>query len=132
MRGIDGIGNLTLLLMAAASLISMIATFTLQGIIKNNFTSYGLEFSYNWAIPYWNTMGIIFAMGWLNIIAAITFQIYRIRTIHKEQNQNTNKQPANTTQSEEEQENQESDWTRADDEDGFIVVGQKTSPPASE
>jgi hypothetical protein len=90
MRGIDGIGNWVLLLMAAASLISMIAAFGLEGIISNDLSRYGLQFSYGWAIPYWNTIGIIFAMAWLNIIAAIAFQTYRIITIRKEEKQNAN------------------------------------------
>ena len=126
MRGIDGIGNLVLLLMAAASLISMIAAFSLQGIVSNSLSSYGLEFSYNWAIPYWNIMGVIFAMGWLNIIAAFAFQIYRIRIIRKEESQSTNEQPSNMLHSEEEQENQELDWIDINGEDGLIVIGNKT------
>lgn len=90
MRGIDGIGNWILLLMAAASLISMLAAFGLEGIISNDLSRYGLEFSYGWAIPYWNTIGVIFAMAWLNIIAAIAFQTYRIITIRKEEKQSAN------------------------------------------
>ena len=90
MRGIDGIGNWVLLLMGAASLISMLAAFGLEGIISNDLSRYGLQFSYGWAIPYWNTIGIIFAMAWLNIIAAIAFQTYRIITIRKEEKQNAN------------------------------------------
>jgi membrane-bound ClpP family serine protease len=126
MRGIDGIGNLILLLMAAASLISMIAAFGLQGIVSNNLSSYGLKFSYNWAIPYWNTMGVIFAMGWLNIIAAVAFQIYRIRIIRKEESQSTSDQSSNMLHSEEEQENQELDWIGIDGEAESIVIGKKT------
>ena len=83
MRGIDGIGNWILILMAAASLISMIAVFSLNGIVSNDLSDYGLQFSYNWAIPFWNSIGLIFAMAWLNIIAVIVFQIYRIRTSWK-------------------------------------------------
>jgi hypothetical protein len=87
MRIIDGIGNLVLLLMAAASFISMIAAFSLDSIVSNDLSSYGLQFSYSWAIPYWNTIGTIFAMTWLSIIAAIAFQIYRIITIRKDEKQ---------------------------------------------
>ena len=83
MRGIDGIGNWVLVVMAAASLISMIAAFSANSMVHGDLYSYGLQFSYTWAIPYWNSMGIVFAMAWLNIIVAIAFQIYRIRTTRK-------------------------------------------------
>ena len=92
MRGIDGLGNLTLLIMATASLISMIAAFILDGIISNTLNSHGLQFNYSWAIPYWNAIGTIFAMTWLSIIAAVAFQLYRIRTIRKEEGQVINEQ----------------------------------------
>jgi len=84
MRGIDGIGNWVLILMAAASFISMIAALSLNNMVSEELAAYGLRFSYNWAIPYWNTIATIFAMSWVSIIAAIAFQIYRIRTIRKE------------------------------------------------
>jgi hypothetical protein len=89
---IDGIGNWVLMLMATASLIIMIVAFSLQSIVSNELNEYGLQFSYDWAIPYWNFMGIIFAMAWLNIIAAIAFQAYRIITIRKEERQSNNEE----------------------------------------
>jgi len=103
MRGIDGIGNWVLLIMATASLITMVAAFGLQGIVSNDLNEYGLQFSYNWAIPYWNTIGIIFAMSWFNIIAVIAFQIYRIRTIRKDERQSDNEQFEDMLELEDEQ-----------------------------
>ena len=88
MRGIDGIGNWVLVIMAAASCISMIAVLSLDSIISQLFPTYGLQFNYSWAIPYWNTVAIVFVAAWINIIAAIAFQVYRIRTIRKEEMQN--------------------------------------------
>ena len=99
MRGINGIGNLVLVIMAAASLISMIAAISLERIVSHDLYSYGLEFSYRWAIPYWNTIGTVFVMAWLNIVAAVAFQIYRIRTIRKEEKQSANEQVENTLKS---------------------------------
>ena len=87
MRSIDGIGNWVLVIMAAASFISMIAAFNLNSIV-HDLTSYGLEFNYGWAIPYWNTITLVFIMSWISILAAIAFQIYRIRTIQKDEEQN--------------------------------------------
>jgi hypothetical protein len=87
MRGIDGIGNWVLVIMAAASFISMIAVLNLNSIVSHDLYSYGLQFNYGWAIPYWNTISIVFVTAWVSIIAAITFQIYRIRIIRKEETQ---------------------------------------------
>lgn len=88
MRGIDGIGNWVLVIMAAASLISIFAAFNLYNIVSHDLYSYGLQFNYGWAIPYWNTIATVFVMSWVSIIAAIAFQIYRIRTIRKDEAQN--------------------------------------------
>ena len=83
MRGLYGIGNWVLVIMA--SFISMIAALSLDSIISQELPTYGLTFNYSWAIPYWNMIALVFVMGWINIIAAIAFQIYRIRTIRKEE-----------------------------------------------
>jgi hypothetical protein len=94
MRAIQGLGNWVLILMATASLVSMIAAFRLDMIVNQDLYSHGLQFSNNWALPYWDTVRLIFAMAWLNLITAIAFQIYRLRAIRKseeeERNANTN------------------------------------------
>jgi len=79
MRVIDGISKWILVIIAGASLVSMIAAFSLDRIVTHDFYSYGLYFSYGWAIQYWNTIGTIFAMSWVNIIGAIAFQVYLSR-----------------------------------------------------
>ena len=83
MRGLDG--NWVLVIMAAASCVSMIAVFSLDAIISQVLPSYGLQFNYSWVIPYWNVIALVFVMAWINIIAALAFQVYRIRTIRKEE-----------------------------------------------
>jgi hypothetical protein len=88
MRGIEGIGNWILVIMAATSCISMIAVLSLNTIISQQLPSYGLQFNYSWAIPYWNIISLVFVMAWVNIIAAVAFQVYRIRTIRKYEMQN--------------------------------------------
>lgn len=88
MRGIDGIGNWVLVIMAAASCVSLIAVLSLDTIISHELPSYGLQFNYSWAIPYWNLISLVFVMAWINIIAAIAFEAYRIRTIRKDQTEN--------------------------------------------
>lgn len=81
MRTIDGIGNWVLILMAGASLVSMIAAFQLDLIVNVDLYSYGLQFSDAWAYPYWTAIRIIFAMSWLSLIATIVFQVYKTRVI---------------------------------------------------
>ena len=88
MEDIDGLGNWVLLVMAAAAFISMVAAYLSFNIVNNELYLYGLNFNYGWAIPYWNATTIIFVMSWISIIAAIAFQIYRIRTIRKDKTQN--------------------------------------------
>jgi len=68
--------SLVLVLMAASSLISMISTLKIDGIVHGDLYRYGLQFSYEWAMPYWTMATIVFGMGWFNIIAAIAFQFY--------------------------------------------------------
>ena len=76
MRPISSVGNLVPVLMAAFSLISIVAAFQLDTIVNDNLYSYGLQFSSDWAIPYWTAIRTIFAIAWLNIIIAIALQIY--------------------------------------------------------
>ncbi len=92
MHRIDGIGNWILVIMAVASFISMIAALSIDAIVIQQLPSYGLQFNYGWAIPYWNTVAIILVMAWINIVTAMAFQVYRIRTIRKEETQNAEMQ----------------------------------------
>lgn len=78
--------------MATASFISMIAAFNVDKIVNQDLYSYGLQLSRSWSIPYWDSMRTIFALAWLNIIVALAFQIYRIRTIRKFEEQSPNDQ----------------------------------------
>jgi len=72
----DGSVSLILVLIAAFSLFSMIGLLSIDRIVHHDLYRYGLQFSYGWAMPYWNTINFVFAMGWFNIIAAISFEIY--------------------------------------------------------
>ena len=83
MRAIEGLGNLVLVVMGAASLISMIAAYSVDMIVNGDLYLHGLHFNYGWFIPFETVIGIVYAMAWVNIILALAFQIYRIRTIRK-------------------------------------------------
>lgn len=85
MRAIQGIGNLVLVVMAAASLTIMIAAYSVDIIVNGDLYSYGLNYNVGWFIPFKNTIGIVYAMAWVNIISALAFQVYRIRTTRKDE-----------------------------------------------
>jgi hypothetical protein len=57
------IGNkvsLILVVMAAASLVSMLATLNIDHIINHDLYNYGLQFNTNWAVPYWTMAAVVF------------------------------------------------------------------------
>jgi hypothetical protein len=85
MRISQGLGNLVLVVMAAASLVIMVAAYFADVMVNGDLYHYGLNFNVNWYLPFENLISLVYAMAWLNIIAAIGFQVYRIRTIRKEQ-----------------------------------------------
>jgi hypothetical protein len=68
--------SIVLILMAVASLISMLGTLRIDSIINHTLYSYGLQFSTKWAIPYWTTAAIVFSMGWFIIIIAGAFELH--------------------------------------------------------
>jgi len=68
--------SLVLILMAGASLVSMLATLSIDHIVNHDLYSYGLQFSTKWADPYWTMMGVIFSMGWFIIATAIAVELH--------------------------------------------------------
>jgi hypothetical protein len=71
-------------LMAASSLFSMVCLLQIDRVVHNELYRYGLQFSYEWATLYWTVMRTAFALGWFNIIAAITVQLYTVTFRRKE------------------------------------------------
>ena len=63
-------------IMAACSLASIVGLFQLDALVNQTLYAYGLQFSNNWANPYWDTIRIVFAMTWIVIAAAIGLQVY--------------------------------------------------------
>jgi hypothetical protein len=74
-------------LMVAYSLVSIIVLFQIDAIVNENLYLYGLQFSAEWATPYWNTIRIGFAMSWLAIFTVIASTIYLMTRKKKEENQ---------------------------------------------
>ncbi len=62
------------LVIIAFALVSIIALLQLDGIVNVNLYSYGLQFSLNWANPYWLTIRLALTMMSLTIVTAIAFQ----------------------------------------------------------
>jgi len=65
-----------LILMAAVSLFAMISLNQINYIVHGDLYSFGLQFSYRWAIPYWLFSGIVFGLSWMNIAIAIIVTLY--------------------------------------------------------
>jgi hypothetical protein len=75
---IDDKISLILILMAGASLVSMLATLSIDHIINHDLYSYGLQFSTRWAVPYWTTVAVVFSMGWFIILTSIAFELHLV------------------------------------------------------
>src|SRR4030066_652047 len=78
MKLISAIARWILAVIAACSLISMLALLQVDSIVHKSLYSYGLQFSDAWATPYWNSVRVVFAMGWLTFGAAVAFQFYAV------------------------------------------------------
>ena len=89
MRIVQGLGNLVLVAMAAASLAIMVAAYVVDLMVNGDLYYYGLYFNSDWFLPFKCVIGLIYALAWVNIILALGFQLYRIRTMRKDEMQET-------------------------------------------
>ena len=72
------------ILMAATSLVTMICLWQIDQIVHGTLYEYGLTFNLQWATQYWTFARFAFAMGWINIIAAIAVQLYSVALRQRE------------------------------------------------
>jgi hypothetical protein len=70
--------SLILILMAGASLVSMLATLSIDHIVNHDLYDYGLQFTTKWAVPYWTMSAVVFSMGWLIIVTAVAFELHLV------------------------------------------------------
>jgi hypothetical protein len=63
----------------ACSLISIFALLRLDAVVHRDLYSYGLQFSLEWATPYWLAIRTALGLLWLIIIASVLFQVYILR-----------------------------------------------------
>lgn len=75
-RAANKITTMILFVMATTSLITMFLLLQIDGIVRAILYRYGLEFNAMWTGPYLTIAGIIYAVGWSNIISAIALQLY--------------------------------------------------------
>jgi len=71
----------TPLAIAAFALVSILTLLQLDGVVNRDMYAYGLQFSLDWANPYWVSIRTALAMLWLTFITAIAFQTSMI--LHK-------------------------------------------------
>src|SRR3972149_2850427 len=62
--------------LAACSLVSIYAFSQIDSIVHQRLYSYGLQFSYDWATPYWTVSGVAFAMGGVIVVVAAVLQVF--------------------------------------------------------
>jgi hypothetical protein len=62
--------------LAACSLASIVALFQIDSLVNSTLYNYGLQFSTDWANPYWIAIRTAFVMTWIVAIASIGLQIY--------------------------------------------------------
>jgi hypothetical protein len=77
-------------IMVTYSLVSIIILFQIDTIVNENLYLHGLQFSPEWATPYWNTIRIGFAMSWMAIFTVVASKIYSMTRKNKEENQEKN------------------------------------------
>ncbi len=94
-----------LVLMAAASLFTMLSLSQINHIVHSDLSTYGLQFSYRWAMPYWVFSGAVFVLAWVNIsipIIAAFYILKRSRPEHVSMETLKEHRDYDTTQPEEE------------------------------
>jgi len=76
MKLVDGIVRWFPTVLVACALVSLYASSQIDSIVHQRLYSYGLQFSYDWATPYWTASGIALSMGGLVVVVAAVLQVY--------------------------------------------------------
>lgn len=71
--------------MAASSLFTMLSLSQINQIVHSDLSTYGLQFSYRWAMPYWVFSGAVFVLAWVNISIPIIAAFYVLKRSRPEQ-----------------------------------------------
>lgn len=82
-----------LILMATASLFTMLSLNQINYIVHGDLYLFGLQFSNRWAVPYWVISGLIFGLSWTNISLSAAVALYFLRKSRKTSSAHTNASP---------------------------------------
>lgn len=66
------------IIVVVCALVSIAMLFQIDTLINKTLYSYELQFSNEWAVPYWSLIRTVFAMTWVIVITAIGLQVYNI------------------------------------------------------
>jgi hypothetical protein len=114
-----------LLLMAVTSLLIMLSLNQINYMVHGDLYSFGLEFSYRWAMPYWILSGIVFGLSWTNIAVSIVFTLYiqkksRTQTLASAPVPQTERTEASTLKADEKEQKKISEFLDAQKEESVL------------
>jgi len=78
MKPTERIVNWIPVAMAACSVASIVLLLQVDVLVHGTLYNYGLQFNNGWAIPYWNTIRIVFAILSFVAIASTGLQLYNV------------------------------------------------------
>jgi hypothetical protein len=76
LKPVDAVFRCVPSVVAACALISLYAFLQVDNIVNATLYSFSLQFSLDWANPYWNMAHVLVAMCWLTAGLAIALQAY--------------------------------------------------------
>jgi hypothetical protein len=76
LKAVEGVFRFVPSVVAACALISLYAFSQVDNIVHQTLYNFNLQFSLDWANPYWNMSRVMVAMGWLMAGLAIALQAY--------------------------------------------------------
>jgi hypothetical protein len=76
LRSVDAVFRIVPIAVAACALVSLYAFSQVDDIVNQTMYNYGLQFSLNWANPYWSMAYVLDAMAWLITGLAIAVEAY--------------------------------------------------------
>ena len=79
MKLIDALAKWLPTIVALCGLVSLYVFWQIDRLVHERLYEFGLQFSNDWAIPYWTAARIGWVMGGLVVILAIVSQLYLLR-----------------------------------------------------
>jgi len=76
MRTVDAVLRWVPMVCVVCALVLLYQFTQIDATVHKTLYSYGLQFNLAWATPYWNTAGVLVAMGWAIVAVAGLFQAY--------------------------------------------------------